>query len=962
MLAPVGAVAGCATTSVAPEAHAPASRPGTVESEPAGRIRTLNAATIKRLQGHRFAEALVDAEAAADLALTALPPGDPLLADTLFFVGVIYTSVGRTADGIAVLTRVAELKNAADDRGFGPVLMLLGVAYMLDGQLLTAKEALTLAVARLERDFGRDHAAVASAYGSLAQVLSQLREFDDAERVGRHALALSARTADTPDALAGPALALAAVLRAQGRYDEGIALIGEVLGRIVLKSPEHPTVANLNMVLSGLYVASHRSDDAKRVLRGFFTETGHAGSQTPLIVASAGLQLVELNRSDGDLEAARRLGVSVLELTERIRSRSLEAAASVQLARVLLDLRRPSEAEAHLRRALAIRDDIFGPSSVESAEVAAWLVRSLIDQGRWQAARPLAERARHTLSEIARSYADLGDEHLRGLARLSRDHLEAYLADLITAAGAIPGATGRLALEDSFSVADQLHLTVAHLALAKAAAAAAPDDGRLRELRRKAATLRNRRQLLGERARNGEVPSDETLARLDKEIGAITGEIGSLTPRSADVVAIPLTPSAEVAAVLSDREALVSMYVLGDRVITWVVKRTGPPAYGVSTISREAVADLVRRMRHGIDHAGHDALTTDTLRPVDLDAAAALYRLLFAPVERDLQDVETLVIVPDERLLPIPFAALVRSTSGPYAELARLAPDPVLDASAARRYRDIDWLVTRWATAIVPSAAAFVALRRKPPAAEPVTAFIGIGDPQLAGAAGRRRGASLSGQDPSQVAEAIRRLGALPGARGELDRAAALFGVDETANVFSGVRASKNVVRALNESGRLGGAHIVMFATHGVTAGGARGFVEPGLVLTPPTEPSEADYGLLTLTDILGLNFDRTRWVILAACDTAAPDASGEGLSGLVRAFLFAGAPTVMVTHWAVEDRSTERLDSELFTLLRSRAAGSKAEAVRKAMLNVMSTTEPGLGYFSHPFAWAPFFLVGESR
>jgi CHAT domain-containing protein len=336
--------------------------------------------------------------------------------------------------------------------------------------------------------------------------------------------------------------------------------------------------------------------------------------------------------------------------------------------------------------------------------------------------------------------------------------------------------------------------------------------------------------------------------------------------------------------------------------------------------------------------------------------------VLLAPIQHHLDDVDTLLIVADDHLLPLPFAALVRSTAGPYVELARLASAPNIPATTAGRYRDIDWLVHRWAISVLPSAAALVALRQKPAAAEALAPFIGIGSPDLKGTTARRRGATLAGDSPARLAEAIRELGALPGANAELTRVAAIFGVDETAAVFSGSRASKHVVRTLNESGRLGGAEIVMFATHGVMPGDAAGVVEPGLVLTPPIEPSEADYGLLTLTDILGLKLDRTRWVVLAACNSAAPDASGEGLSGLVRAFLFAGARTVMVTHWAVEDRATEHLDAELFTLLRSRAGASMAMALREAMLSVMRTSESGREYFGHPFAWAPFFLVGENR
>ncbi len=81
------------------------------------------------------------------------------------------------------------------------------------------------------------------------------------------------------------------------------------------------------------------------------------------------------------------------------------------------------------------------------------------------------------------------------------------------------------------------------------------------------------------------------------------------------------------------------------------------------------------------------------------------------------------------------------------------------------------------------------------------------------------------------------------------------------------------------------------FATHGLVAGQIRGAAEPALVLTPPAVASAADDGLLTASEIarfLKLDAD---WVILSACNTAAGDSPGaEGLSGLAKAFFYAGA------------------------------------------------------------------------
>jgi CHAT domain-containing protein len=105
---------------------------------------------------------------------------------------------------------------------------------------------------------------------------------------------------------------------------------------------------------------------------------------------------------------------------------------------------------------------------------------------------------------------------------------------------------------------------------------------------------------------------------------------------------------------------------------------------------------------------------------------------------------------------------------------------------------------------------------------------------------------------------------------------------------------------SLND-GKLPRARIIAFATHALIGGELIGLREPALVLTPPKHPSEEDNGLLTIDDILRLKLDRNEWVILSACNTVAADGSGEGLSGLARAFFYAGAPSLLV--FAIECR-----------------------------------------------------------
>ena len=148
----------------------------------------------------------------------------------------------------------------------------------------------------------------------------------------------------------------------------------------------------------------------------------------------------------------------------------------------------------------------------------------------------------------------------------------------------------------------------------------------------------------------------------------------------------------------------------------------------------------------------------------------------------------------------------------------------------------------------------------------------------------------------------------------------------------------------------------IAFATHALIAGQFEGYNEPSLVLSPPEISSKGNDGLLTASEISQLKLN-TDWVILSACNTAAPDGTpgAEGLSGLAKAFFYAGARSLLVSHWAVEDKSAAYLTTE--TMKGYSTGLSKAESLRQAQVQMI---DGELGAEKRkPFYWAPFVLVG---
>lgn len=151
---------------------------------------------------------------------------------------------------------------------------------------------------------------------------------------------------------------------------------------------------------------------------------------------------------------------------------------------------------------------------------------------------------------------------------------------------------------------------------------------------------------------------------------------------------------------------------------------------------------------------------------------------------------------------------------------------------------------------------------------------------------------------------------------------------------------------------------IIYFATHGLVAGDIKGLGEPSLALSIPDQPSEFDDGLLTASEVaqLKLNAD---WVVLSACNTIAGDKPGaEALSGLARAFFYAGARALLVSHWAVDSEAATRLATSTFDLLKNEPGIGRAEALRRAMLMyVDDTSSPRNAY---PAMWGSFALIGD--
>lgn len=169
-------------------------------------------------------------------------------------------------------------------------------------------------------------------------------------------------------------------------------------------------------------------------------------------------------------------------------------------------------------------------------------------------------------------------------------------------------------------------------------------------------------------------------------------------------------------------------------------------------------------------------------------------------------------------------------------------------------------------------------------------------------------------------------------------------------------KASRSVVLDLNAKGSLDDYRYISFACHGILPDDINGVVQPSLLLSTP-DPVTKEVGLLTMSDVFGLTLN-AELVALSACNTGRGEIiKGEGVVGLTRAFMYAGAPSISVNLWSVETISAQKLSVEFFKALKQ--GKSRAQALRESKLK-MIRGETGK-QFQKPFFWAPMVIFGDA-
>jgi CHAT domain-containing protein len=587
------------------------------------------------------------------------------------------------------------------------------------------------------------------------------------------------------------------------------------------------------------------------------------------------------------------------------------------------------------------------------------------------------------LRELARSDSEIVQAEQASFSRIfwRTEILEAYLELLakLQSVGKVP--PGLDVVAESFRIADLARGSSVQAAISASAMRAQLPNAELAGMVRRLQDTQNHSIALDKiLSRLMATPDSERLnsiiasmqadvVRLRKERADLQTEIQQRFPEYSELIAPRPATLQAVKQSLSDGEAMVSIYLGKNQSYVWTLGSKGRTVFRTIPIGRAEIEADVAKLRA--------TLMFDTegtrLPEFDLETAAKLFQALLAPDAALWQKTRVLSVIPHAAIGQVPFALLPTSTR--------------TKSGADDDYSSTPWLIREVAVAQVPSAAAFLALRRNLSARVSREAFIGFGDPlfvaadgnirkiaqirnlsiskekdaiaeQLAAQPQKTRTATPKTDANSVLSGAFQLIPSLPDTGQELLEIAAVLKADPKRDVYLGSRASESQVK----QARLDDRRVVAFATHGVAPGEVTGLDQPALVLSNPVLTGEnAADGFLTMDEILSLKLDAD-WVVLSACNTASSDGkTSEAVSGLGRAFFFAGARSLLVSSWAVETTSARKITTTLFRREAENPSLTRAEALRQAMLEVMESGDANAGLrYAHPVFWAPFSLVGD--
>ena len=617
------------------------------------------------------------------------------------------------------------------------------------------------------------------------------------------------------------------------------------------------------------------------------------------------------------------------------------------LAEVLEDIGDLSEARSMFNDAYTEKKRILGSDHTDLLDLVSSFARFELNQNNFESARKLLdEHFAAFTSEFAKG-GFTSESPVRGV-KTTEDISLIYAASIISGSDIIkstPKAFEALQYSKAYSLDNTFN--AAALRVGVGSKEILSYLNKLKDLRKQIKVVSNQIN-----QSNTTIPKQAKLIKLQNELDQslkkqadLEEKLSNQFPRYKELVSPQPLQLSYTQDLLNAKEALFT-FVSDDQTATtyaFLITKDDALAYKID-LSETRLEEIVTTLRDDVNLSN---LSFDGNFPeFDQNLSYELYSKLFGPVESMLMGREDLLIVPTGPLASLPFNLLI--TEKPLVSKM---------ASTFQSYQKAEWLPKKYSLTRLPTVSSLRALRAFQTSERAKDPFIGFGDPVLGSGSNKLRGIKLIDIYEGATAnlQQLRLLPELPETSYELKSIAKYLGAPPN-KVYLREQATETLLKSAD----LQNTKVVAFATHGLISGEISGLIEPALVFSPPENATELDDGLLKASEVAQLKMNADI-VLLSACNTASGEKLGaSGISSLARAFIYAGARSLLVTHWSVDSSAAAELTTGMFEVLNKNKGIGRAKAFQKSMLNLIQNAEQP--HYSHPAFWAPFSLFGDGQ
>ena len=651
----------------------------------------------------------------------------------------------------------------------------------------------------------------------------------------------------------------------------------------------------------------------------------------------------------GDLPEALNYHNQALALSRSAQNRPAESLALGNIGAAYSKLKEPQKALEHLNKALLISETIGNQSG--RAVILRDIAQAERDLGWVDAARSRIETA---LEIIESTRGKVASPDLRSSYLASNQSYYKFHIDLLMQMYE-QNSKSELIIEALHSSERQRARSLLDLLSEAGMDIRRGIDPELKKQERSIHTRISELQSQLIQTYSGAKPDQNRIVALEKELKEVESKREELQDRIKQKfsqyasIQYP-TPIGlkSIQQLLDDRTALLE-YSLGEEAsFLFVISKSEFQA--IRLPSAASIAGQVLKLREAI------AAEPDQMAlPKYFLSARSLYKELIQPAQKTLDGKRSLIIVPDGILYYLPFETLLKPLPNiPQGHLSRLP-----------------YLIRDYAISYVPSASVLASLLNDSKQRETSQKkFLAYADPVYTAVKPDEYSSIRSALDNTFGQSRPWKLQSLAYSREEVERIAKLYPHDQT-SLFLREQASEENVKT---NDRLNQYQYIHFAVHGLLnekipqysglilslrqskkddSADTQEQTGMGKEILSTQDSPQIEDGLLQVYEIFDLKLNADL-VVLSACETGlGKEVKGEGMIGLTRAFLYAGARSLVVSLWKVEDRSTAQLMEKFYRFAGNKSM-SKSEALRQAQLELIRNTE-----FSHPYRWAGFTLVG---